>query len=94
MPPGPPLTVPGYSGTPKVSKPKEAPGADAVKERSTTSAAGASTAPATTTQTGTAADAAAPAATTTSTATAATPSGAPARNSQFQQFCANNPGAC
>lgn len=99
VPAAPPLTVPGYSGTPKVSKPKaKAPGAD------TTAAASARAddqdADPAATDSPTEAN---PSAAETTTATGPTPSettippssGADAATQgEFQAFCANNPGAC
>lgn len=89
----PPLTVPGYSGTPKVSKPKEAPGADTAAAKSAQADEAASDTTTTETQTGathpeshsdaTAESAASPPSNSTGGASA-----------QFQEFCANNAGAC
>lgn len=98
----PPLTVPGYTGTPKVSKPKEAPGADAVQRtttETTSTPAGVATTedtaaapepPATSGAEGASAQDAAAQSDTTSGG--ASPSGG--AKAQFQDFCANNPGAC
>ena len=94
-PAAPPLTVPGYSGTPKVAKPKaEAPGADTeaaanarTDERKDEQAAGSPPA-----------SASSPPAPTTTAPTETTPvpsSGADAATAgEFRAFCANNPGAC
>ena len=78
----PPLTVPGYSGTPRVSKPHTAPGADSVKKTTTEAA---TTEPNTPTQT----DAATP-----KGGNSSDVSSTGGASAQFQDFCANNPGAC
>lgn len=96
----PPLTVPGYSGTPKVTKREKAPGADSVKKTTTQASVGAESDTPTQTEATTAEggqqgtdhaahDASAPSGGNTSDGTST--GGASA---QFQEFCANNAGAC
>lgn len=96
----PPLTVPGYSGTPKVSKPDKAPGADSVK--ATTTEAEVAAEPATPTQTeATTAEGEQQPSTDHAAHDASAQSGNTSgggstggASAQFQEFCANNAGAC
>lgn len=96
----PPLTVPGYSGTPKVSKPKRAPGADSVK--TTTAEAATAATPATPAQTEATTSEGGPPGADQAAHDASAPSPGDTNDSgstggasaQFQEFCANNAGAC
>ena len=91
----PPLTVPGYSGTPRVSKPKQAPGAESVKTTTDAVAAESATPPQTdVTAAGGGQPSAAHAAHDASGVSTSDGSSTGGAAAQFQEFCANNAGAC